>query len=229
LWVFAQVFPGRQRQGRSSGSYALAVTAVDNTEARREVALDLPKVLIDGATGGLAITLMRGVDPSQSCVACAYPKVKADEDELWSKRLGHSREDVQKFREGSKLFDAETIAQIRSHGTLVVDAERERGLLAEGWPYLKRAACGNASLDRSLPSASVSYVSAICGFLMAAQMVGEALGSPTLVSNPRWVWDDVLRLPPNKAAFEARPLVKSCAERHSMRTRFYRKRWQKDE
>jgi len=50
----------RQREG-GAGNYELAVTAVDNTEARREVALDLPKALIDGATGGLMVTLMRGL------------------------------------------------------------------------------------------------------------------------------------------------------------------------
>jgi hypothetical protein len=219
----------KERRGRSAGSYELAVTAVDNTEARREVALDLPKVVIDGATGGLTVTLMRGADPSQSCVACAYSEVKVDEDELWSRRLGHSREDVQKLRDGFKPFNAEAIARIRAHGTLVVDDERERGLLAEGWAYLKRATCGNAKLDRNLPAASVSYVSAICGFLMAAQMVGEAVGSPTLVSKPRWVWDDVLRQPPSEAAFEACPRIRSCAERHAMRTKFYRNHWAGDE
>ena len=37
--------------------------------------------------------------------------------------------------------------------------------------------CGNARPERDLPTASVSYISARCGFLMAAQTVAEALDS----------------------------------------------------
>jgi molybdopterin/thiamine biosynthesis adenylyltransferase len=217
----------QQREG-GAGNYELAVTAVDNTEARREVALDLPRALIDGATGGLMVTLMRGCDPTESCVACAYPEIKAHEDEIWVKRLGHNREQVQKLRDGTKRFDEVVVEQIRAGGTLIVNEEVERGLLTEGWAYLKRAACGSAKLDRDLPAASVSYVSAICGFLMAAQMVGEAIGAPTLVSKPRWAWGDVLRQAPCEAEFENRPVVKSCAERHDLRREIYSRRWPKN-
>jgi hypothetical protein len=218
----------QQRKG-GAGNYELTVTAVDNTEARRAVALDLPKALIDGATGGLMVTLMRGCDPAESCVACAYPEIRTHEDDIWIKRLGHDREQVQQLRDGTKPFDGIVVEQIRTRGTLTVNKEVERGLLAEGWPYLKRAACGNAKLDRDLPAASVSYVSAICGFLMAAQIIGEAIGAPTLVSKSRWAWGDVLRQPPSAAEFESRPVAKSCAERHDMRSRIYSKRWRKSE
>lgn len=217
----------KQQRGRGAGDYELAVTAVDNAEARREVALDLPRVLIDGATGGLMVTVMRGANPAESCVACAYPEIKTHEDEIWTKRLGHDGGQVQQLRDGTKRFDLAVIEQIRASGTLILNEEVERGLLDEGWAYLKRAACGSAKLDRDLPAASVSYVSAICGFLMAAQMVGEAIEAPTLTSKTRWAWGDVLRQPPQKAEFEASPKTGSCAERHALRSGIYVKRWGK--
>jgi len=68
----------------------------------------------------------------------------------------------QRLRDGTKRFDEIVIEQIRTSGTLIVNEEVERGLLAEGWAYLKRAACGNARLDRDiLPRGlALSYVSA---------------------------------------------------------------------
>lgn len=173
------------------------------------------------------VTLMRGGDPAESCVACAYPEIKTHADGIWVKRLGHDGEQVEQLRDGRKRFDVSVIEQIRGGGTLILNEEVEGGLLAEGWAYLERAACGNAKLDRNLPAASVSYVSAICGFLMAAQMIGEAIGQPTLVSKSRWAWGDVLRQPPSTAEFESRPVATSCAARHNLRSGIYSKRWRR--
>lgn len=214
----------RATEKRTAGDFDIAITAVDNAEARHAVATDLPRVLIDGATGGTMIALMRGADPTDSCVACTYAQVETDEDELWSRRLGMSREVVAGLRSGALAFDAEVVRRIREHGALTFDADVEQ-LQREGWSYLTRARCGNASPDRDIPSASVSYVSALCGFLMAAQLVGEILGAPTLIAPPRWAWDDVLRCRPENAERTAADRTPSCAGRHELRSGFYRQRW----
>lgn len=215
----------KAKHDRSAGDYAIAITAVDNAEARRDVATDLPKVVIDGATGGLMVTLMRGADPATSCVACQYAEITTDEDTTWAKRLGCSRDQIRQLREGTKPFDSHVISRIRESGTLMLDDELEQGLLSEGWSPLTRARCGSAKPDRDLPAASVSYVSAICGFLMAAQTIGEAIGAPALLEKARWVWADVLRDLPQSAEREIPMVMSSCASRHNLRSRIYAKRW----
>lgn len=215
----------KEAEGRSAGDFDIVITAVDNAETRRAVASDLPRVLIDGATGGTMVALMRGSDPSDSCVACTYAQVETDEDELWSTRLGTSREAVAALRSGSLAFDDEVVRQIREQGTLPFDVEVEQALRREGWSYLERGRCGNVRPDRDVPSASVSYVSALCGFLMAAQLVGEILGSPSLITPPRWTWDDVLRCRPQDAERVGADQSPSCADHHELRSGIYRRRW----
>lgn len=216
----------KERQGRDAGAYEIAVTAADNGDARREVATDLPRVLIDGATGGLMIALMRGTDPAHSCVACEYPRVVTDEDGVWRQRLGVSRDRVVQLRTGAVSFTDEILAEIKERGTLQLDARDEDALRRDGWKHLVSGQCGNARPDRDLPSASVSYVSAICGFLMAAQVLSEALGMPALDgARPRWVWADVLREPPQAGQRVEGSKAKSCADRHELRSRIYRDRW----
>lgn len=215
----------KSRTGRSAGDFDVAITAVDNTEARRAVATDLPRVVIDGATGGTMVAVMRGSIPTEACVACSYAEVATDDEDLWAKRLGASRETVAMLRSGAAEFDSAIINAIRERGTLAIDDEVVDGLRQEGWTYLTRARCGNAKPDRDLPSASVSYVSALCGFVMAAQLVAEVLGHPRLVGPPRWVWDDVLKCRPQDAERVAPDRSRSCSERHELRAAIHRGRW----
>jgi tRNA A37 threonylcarbamoyladenosine dehydratase len=216
----------KTQQCRSAEEYELAVTAVDNTEARRAVALDLPRVLIDGATGGLSLAIQRGADPVESCVACTYPEVKTDEDGIWTTRLGVSRERVRHLRATGVPFSDEDLSAIQLHGTLELDDGESAALRREGFAHLLRAQCGQGKPDRSLPSASVSYVSALCGFLMAAQAVAEAAGRPTLVGgHPRWAWDDILKTSPVAGQRVEGGQVQSCVERHPLRSSIYRRRW----
>ena len=215
----------KAEHGRSAGDYEIAISAVDNAQARREMARDLPRVAIDGATGGLMVTLMRGADPALSCVACAYAEIITDEDAVWSRRLGTSRERVCQLRDGNLAFTDEVLSQIRDEGTLVMDAEIEDGLRTDGWAYLSRARCGHAKPDRDLPSASVSYVSSLCGFLMASQVIGETLGVPTLIGRPSWVWSDLLRESPLAAERLVGDTSRDCLARHDRRSRIYRSKW----
>ena len=175
------------------------------------------------------VALMRGADPAASCVACAYAEVLTDTDGIWSRRLGFSREQVGMLRKGVVPFDDDVVRHIKSEGTLSVDHEVEDGLRREGWAYLERARCGNAQPDRDLPSASVSYVSAICGFLMAAQTLAELLGVPTLTGPSRWVWTDVLRDLPQAAEREHAMLSSACAARHARRSEIYRNKWPRNQ
>jgi hypothetical protein len=97
---------------------------------RRHVAGDLPKVLIDGATGA-----------SRSPDAGRGPRVEL------------------------RGLPLRVLRTIKAQGTYDVDTETEEGLHSEGWRFLERRPCGDAKPDRELPAASVSYVSALCGFL----------------------------------------------------------------
>jgi hypothetical protein len=211
---------------RSAGAYAIAVTAVDTARVRREVANDLPKVILDGATGGLTVFVMRGEDPTVSCVACRYAPVVSDDDGEWAIRLGVSRAEIERLRRVEDGFSEDVLRAIKENGTYPWDPEVEEGLRVEGWKYLERHACGDAKPERDLPAASVSYVSALCGFLMGAQYIAEVLGASALEAPlSTWTWSDVLREPPARAVREAPLKSRECAARHERRSRLYRKTW----
>ncbi len=216
----------KEAHGCGAGKYEIAVTGADNAEVRREVGTDLPKVIIDGATGGLMIALSRGADPLESCLACRYADLKSDEDTHWARRLGIPRETIADLRTGKVSFTDEVIRLIGERGTLTLDVELLQGLKEQGWEFLARARCGKAKPDRDLPSASVSYVSALCGFLMAAQYVAEILGMPTLASaRPTWSWENVLQYSPERSERDSATIVPECSSRHTFRSELYRKRW----
>jgi hypothetical protein len=211
--------------GRSAGQFTIAVTGVDNFAARRDVASDLPKAVIDGATGGFMLALTRATDPRSSCLRCLYPEIHRDEVANWAELLGCSREVVEELQRGARTFDDDVIQTIRRDGSYDVDEEAEQGLRSIGWPYLARAPCGRGQL-RGVPSGSVSYVSALCGFLMAGEYIAEVAGIPILKSPLyRWEWDHVLTVPPSLAGRVAVDPVASCLERHELRSEIYRSRW----
>jgi hypothetical protein len=216
----------KDRGERTAEGYAIAITAVDSARVRREVAQDLPKVLIDGATGGLTVFLMRGDDPNVSCVACRYAEVTTDDETFWATRLGISRAEVKKLKESDVGFSDDVLRSIEEKGTYPWDEEVEAGLRTEGWRYLERHACGDAKPERDLPAASVSYVSALCGFLMGAQYIAELLGRPALMApSSTWTWNDVLREPPSQSVREPSWCSPGCAARHDRRSRHYQRAW----
>ncbi len=139
--------------------------------------------------------------------------------------LGRSREVVEELQRGARPFDDDVIQTIRRDGSYDVDEETEQGLRSIGWAYLARAPCGRGQL-RGVPSGSVSYVSALCGFLMAGEYIAEVAGLPILESPLyRWEWDHVLTVPPSLAGRVAVDPVASCLERHELRSEIYRSRW----
>lgn len=230
-WAAIRPIPARYEELRDRGErtaegYEIAITAVDSARVRRDVAQDLPRVLIDGATGGLTVFLMRGTNPDESCVACRYAEVATDDVALWSARLGVGRDEVRQLKESDAGFPENVLRSIQENGTYPWDDEVEAGLRTEGWRYLERQRCGDAKPERDLPAASVSYVSALCGFLMAAQYLAELLGRPALTSpSSTWTWSDVLREPPARAVREPSWRSLDCAARHSRRSTYYRRAW----
>lgn len=213
----------KARTGKTAGDYPLAITAVDSIEVRRNVAGDLPRVLIDGATGGLGIAITRVDSPDRGCLRCEYPIVETDESGLWAARLGIDRASVEDFRTGRRQFDDTVLDLIGEHGTLVLDDEEEANLKNEGWAFLIRRGCGGARPDRELPHASVSYVSATCGFLIAAQAVKEAMGAqstPLGNGRERWEWDNLFANP-TTGTLRKTDIHQPCAETHAILSRVY--------
>lgn len=216
----------KSTRARGAGDYDIAISAVDNADIRHEMATDLPRALINGATGGLMISVMRGEDPANSCIACEYAPVVIDPDAEWARKLGTSHSRVKELRERRASITEADIESIKNSGTIVLQDSEISALLVGGWDVLQKAACGFAHIDRSLPSASVSYVSALCGFLMATQVVAHAMGVSTLsTDHPLWQWEDVLRIAPQRSQLLRGRKSAACTERHAMRSRLYAGRW----
>lgn len=128
---------------------------------RREVAQDLPKVLIDGATGGLTVFLMRGTDPDESCVACCYAEVATDDEAIWATRLGVGRDEVKRLKESGVGFPEDVLRSIERNGTYPWDEEVEAGFRTEGGGTSNGSAVVTPSPSASSPERAC-HTSALC-------------------------------------------------------------------
>jgi len=216
----------KSASGRSAGDYHIAVSAVDSPQVRRDIASDLPRVLINGATGNFGIAIHRVDDPARACLRCEYPIVHHDLVAQVARQLALSRQEVEEIRDGKRSITPEMIVHAVQNGVLDVYQHEADLMIQKGWEYLVRRGCGEGKPDKDLPTASVSYVSATCGFLMAAQIVKETLAAndvPLRRGAECFEWDDLLRSP-RHAAIRTLAAEPDCEETHDIFSEIYREK-----
>lgn len=210
--------------GRSAGDYHIAVSAVDNPQVRRDIASDLPRVLINGATGNFGIAVHRVDDPAHACLRCEYPIVHHDVVGQVARQLALSRQEVEEIREGLRPVTPDMIEHALQNGALDLYQHEADLIIQRGWEYLVRRGCGEGKPEKDLPTASVSYVSATCGFLMAAQILKETLEArdvPLHRGAECFEWDDLLRSP-RHAVMRTLSVEPDCADTHDVFSEIHR-------
>ena len=171
----------------------LLLTPVDSEEGRCALAKELPRRVINAATGGTTITLSsHGFADGKACLHCLYlPKTnKRSRSEIVADDIGLSVAEVEERIASNAPLEPRLVASIESH----------RGVAPGTWAtysgkpilsFYDAAICGEAALR--LPTDSViaplSFISCTAGILLAVELA--KLGSRDLKP---YALDNYLRL-----------------------------------
>ena len=193
---------------RHGSAVNLLLSPVDSPEGRRGLATELPRRVINAATGGTTVTVStHGFNDGKACLHCLYPVAPNSEsrEDIMAADMGLPVELVRELVRTNAPVGEQLVAQIEAH----------RGVEQGRWAdkaeapvdsFYVRAVCGDATL--SLPGANVvaplSFISASAGILLAVELVKAA--NPQL---RRWALDNYFRVDtlkhPNPAFRQLRP------------------------
>ena len=194
------------------GAINLLLSPVDSSEGRRGLAKELPRTVINAATGQTTVTVStHGFNDGKACLHCLYPVDPngASREDIMADDMGLSVEEVRDLVRTNAPVSAPLVARIEAHR----GAEPGRWAGNVGSPidsFYAKAVCGEAPLR--LPFANVvaplSFISASAGILLAAELV--KVGHPEL---RRWALDNYFRADtlkhPNPAFRQLRPQDRS--------------------
>ena len=167
---------------KSQRSVDLLLTPVDSEEGRCALAKELPRRIINAATGGTTVTLStHGFADGKACLHCLYlPKAnQRSRSDIIADDIGLSVAVVEELLASNTPLEPHVVASIEAH----------RGVPAGTWAtyagrpilsFYDAAVCGEAALRLSTDSviAPLSFISCAAGILLAAELV--KLGSREL-------------------------------------------------
>ena len=175
------------------GEVNLLLTPVDSEETRCAITKELPRHIINVATGGTTVTLStHGFADGKACMHCLYmPKTAAkSRPEIIAEDTGLLVKQVEDLITSNIPLDAQTVATIASHRKVPTDTWKEhigKTILS----FYEIAVCGDAGLR--LPTdnitAPLAFISCAGGILLAAELV--KLGDTEL---RRYALDNYLRI-----------------------------------
>jgi molybdopterin/thiamine biosynthesis adenylyltransferase len=153
------------------------IAAVDSADARRRLQFALPQVLINAGTVGSEFLVSRHDYTEGPCLECLYPERQAPartQVDLLSAQTGLEPEEVLVLQAtGTPLTDAQ-VARIIQHGHLLFALEDLERSQREGFHVLVQAACTTAQVRPGLPAATIGFVAALPGILLAAELVKDS-------------------------------------------------------
>lgn len=158
----------------------LVVCAVDTYDARREIAGELPRQIVNAGTTPSDFTISRhGFGDGFACLACLYPPRKQDIEmtAVMARELGLAKAEVEQLRRTKKPLNKALLshlAESRGH-------EPDHYLAYLGEPIdtvYNKVVCGEQPIEtgRGEAVAPLAYGSALAGFLLArvaARPIGD--------------------------------------------------------
>lgn len=175
-----------------SVTWRTVVATVDKPEPRRHLQFDLPQVLLNGATVGSEYLVSRHDYGPGPCAECLYPERPAIAQsplKMLATQTGLEMDTVQHLQETGVALTEVQIAQIVAHGALVFPPEALAEARRTGISALLRAACTTATIRPGLPAATIGFVAALPGLLLAAELVKEAMRRGAATVRPPLVAD----------------------------------------
>lgn len=204
----------------------LVLLGPDNAEVRCTVQFDLPRVLINAATGGSGFTVSRHDFLTGPCAACLY---RSDQKtptlvEDVSRQFGVDLQLAQDLVNGRRVFDADIYQRMCERGTAQLRAERARMLFGLPFPQVRGVVCSEAEIRPDLPAATIGFVSFLPGVLMVAELVKAKYAPHMPLSADRNVFRaDVFRLGEEELA--PRRKSRLCRCKDEIMLDVYKQRW----
>lgn len=162
-------------RSRADDRIPLLVSAVDTNVIRHQLQDALPRLILGGSTHGLRAEVARYdiAEESSRCLKCFNEPETTEEDAVLQRRLLGMSEDELRQEAEDRGVEAERllayVADLRAGGT---------GCAFVAGPELEklRRRDGEGGF-------AVSFVSSMCGTLLAVQAIREAIAAPLLADN----------------------------------------------
>lgn len=208
-----------------AGGVELAIAAVDNAEARRDVVDLLARMTLNAGVDGLQLHVAaHRLGDGFACVYCPYVDVSdaADQVEVYVGLTGIGRARVAELLAGDALSERDVAAMAAAGRLKSLDADLIGGRLmdlARHRLYAQAAArVGVTTLAVSAP-----YVSAMAGALLAAEVMKVCAGSASVVD--RRVDVDCSGYPTGFTSRPGQDPAGRCLCHNPVRQKRYRQRW----
>ena len=155
------------------GSQAEAIlVGVDSGAARRQIMNLLPYAIYNGGTQASEFIVSRHVGLEGPCLECLYPESDGRVGRV-ARQLGVDRTTAAALVSGKRRIDAGILDALERRGGVHFAAVDPGSLLDQPLAALEAYTCSRAVVVEDLPEATISFVSALCGFLMAMEFVKD--------------------------------------------------------
>jgi molybdopterin/thiamine biosynthesis adenylyltransferase len=175
--VRAQPIPMRYKdyiQRADSKRLDLVISTVDNNQTREEIQSDLPREVLHGATHEQTFVVSRHGFTQGACLGCLFYRQELSYSEQISAETGIPVEEVDRLLSSDGVFSADHLRTIvRERGGDAVSLSN-----FVGQPFKEvyaKEICGTLTVQIGTQSeaATVSFVSAMPGILLAGELVKE--------------------------------------------------------
>lgn len=159
-------------------SWRTVIAAADGPESRRRLQFDLPRVLLNAGTVGPELLVSRhdyGPGPCAECLYPERPRAVYSPIELLAEQTGLTVDEVWELQAMGVPLTAEQVERVRNRGALTFPPEVYRRAGHDGIRALAEAACTTATVRPGLPVATIGFVAALPGLLLAGELVKEAM------------------------------------------------------
>jgi molybdopterin/thiamine biosynthesis adenylyltransferase len=160
-----------------NSSFDTVVSTVDNNEARLQIQSDLPRLILHGATHENTFVISRLGFLEGACLACLFSERPKSYEEQISEDTGIPVQQVKQIIETNGKLTSDLVEQIVTGRG--VDFKKLQASIGELFRdvYAKEI-CGTLRIDTENKSqhtqaATVSFVSAMPGFLLAGEILKE--------------------------------------------------------
>jgi len=188
----------------------LVVSAVDMYETRREIAGELPRVIVNAGTTARDFTVSRhGFGDGYACLACLYQPREQDieRDAVTARELGLEKAEVAQLRRTKEPLTVTQLTRIARARGLADD--HFAGYVGEPLDtFYNKEVCANLTVQSPQGDAvaPLAYGSALAGFLLAHAMCFPAAGEER-----RFRMDFITGLTtPQRTSPTARPACQYC-------------------
>lgn len=154
----------------------VAVSTVDNNDARRELQSDLPRVLLHGATDDLSLVVSHHNFLDGACLGCLFPKQLKAFEEIVASETGLQVEEVTNLLRTGAEFTFEHFNIFKGH----IGSSADLLINDVGKPFKEvyaKKICGQFKVSAAGQeyAATVSFVSALTGILLATELLKETI------------------------------------------------------